>query len=62
MKLGAIFQYILEHLIDFQTISYDGNFVFQMRLKIFTGKTFAVQDCPWFVLYFEAIGAIIREI
>ena len=32
MKLAGIFQ-DLEHLYDFQTISYGGHFVFKMRLK-----------------------------
>ena len=34
MKLAVIFQY-LEHLYDFQTISYGGDFVFQNEAKIF---------------------------
>ena len=34
MKLAGIFQ-DLEHLYDFQTISYGGHFVFQNEAKIF---------------------------
>ena len=33
MKLAGIFQ-DLKHLYDFQTISYDGHFVFQNEAKI----------------------------
>ena len=34
MKLALIFR-DLEHLYDFETISYDGHFVFQTEAKVF---------------------------
>ena len=39
MKLAAIFQ-DLEHLYDFQTIGYGGNFVFQNEAKFFHRHVF----------------------
>ena len=39
MKQAGIFQ-DLEHLYDFQTISYDGHFVFQNEAKIFQRQVF----------------------
>ena len=39
MKLAGIFQ-DLEHLYDFQTISYGGHFVFQNEAKIFQRQVF----------------------
>ena len=39
MKLAEIFQ-VLEHLYDFQTISYGGHFVFQSETKIFQRQVF----------------------
>ena len=39
MKLAGIFQ-DLEHLYDFQTISYGGHFVFQNEAKIFHRQVF----------------------
>ena len=39
MKLAGIFQ-DLEHLYDFQTISYSGQFVFQNEAKILQRQVF----------------------
>ena len=39
MKLAAIFQ-VLEHLNDFQTISYGSHFVFQNVAKILQRQVF----------------------
>ena len=45
MKLAAIFQ-DLEHLYDFQTISYDGHFVFQNETKILHRMVITVINIP----------------
>ena len=40
MKLAGIFQ-DLEHIYDFQIISYDGHFVFQNEAKIYYQASFS---------------------
>ena len=45
MKLAGIFQ-DLEHLYDFQTISYGGHFVFQNEAKIFQIHVFIAIKIP----------------
>ena len=45
MKLAGIFQ-DLEHLCDFQTISYGGHFVFQNEAKIFQRQVFIAINIP----------------
>ena len=45
MKLVGIFQ-DLEHLYDFQTISYGGHFVFQNEAKIFQREVFIAINIP----------------
>ena len=45
MKLAGLFQ-DLEHLYDFQTISYGGHFVFQNEAKIFEGQVFIAINIP----------------
>ena len=45
MKLAGIFQ-DLEHLCDFQTISYDGHFVFQNEAKILQRQVFIAIYIP----------------
>ena len=45
MKLARIFQ-DLEHLYDFQTISYGGHFVFQNKAKIFQRQVFIALSIP----------------
>ena len=45
MKLAAIFQDI-EHLQDFQTISYGGHFVFQNEAKILHRQVFIAINIP----------------
>ena len=45
MKLAGIFQ-DLEHLYDFQTISYGGHFVFQNEAKIFQRQVFIAINIP----------------
>ena len=45
MKLAGIFQ-DLEHLYDFQTISYGGHFVFQHEAKIFQRHVFIATNIP----------------
>ena len=45
MKLAGIFQ-DLEHLYDFQTISYGGHFVFQNEAKIFQRQFFIAINIP----------------
>ena len=45
MKLAGIFQ-DLEHLYDFQTMSYGGHFVFQNEAKIFQRQVFIPINIP----------------
>ena len=45
MKLPGIFQ-DLEHLYDFQTISYGGHFVFQNEAKILQRQVFIPINIP----------------
>ena len=45
MKLAGIFQ-DLEHLYDFQTISYGGHLVFQNAAKIFQRQVFISINIP----------------
>ena len=45
MKLAGIFQ-DLEHLYDFQTISYGGYFVFQNEAKSFQRQAFIAINIP----------------
>ena len=45
MKLAGIFQ-DLEHLYDFQTISYGGHFVFQNEAKILHRQVFKAINIP----------------
>ena len=45
MKLAGIFQ-DLEHLYDFQTISYGGHFVFQNEAKILQRRVFIAINVP----------------
>ena len=45
MKLAGIFQ-DLEHLYDFQTISYGGHFVFTSEAKILQRQVFIVINIP----------------
>ena len=45
MKLAGIFQ-DLEHVYDFQTISYGGHFVFQNEAKIFQKQVFIAINIP----------------
>ena len=45
MKLAGIFQ-DLEHLYDFQTISYGGHFVFQNEAKILHRQVFIAINIP----------------
>ena len=45
MKLAGIFQ-DLEHLYDFQTISYGGHFIFQNEAKIFRRQVFIAINIP----------------
>ena len=45
MKLAGIFQ-DLEHLYDFQTISYGGHFVFQNEAKILQRQVFIATNIP----------------
>ena len=45
MKLAGIFQ-DLEHLYDFQTMSYGGHFVFQNEAKIFQRQVFIAINIP----------------
>ena len=45
MKLAGIFQ-DLEHLYDFQTISYGGHFVFQNEAKISQRQVFIAINIP----------------
>ena len=45
MKLAGIFQ-DLEHLYDFQTISYGGHFVFQNEAKILQRQVFIAINIP----------------
>ena len=45
MKLAGIFQ-DLEHLDDFQTISYGGHFVFQSEAKILHRQVFIAINIP----------------
>ena len=45
MKLAGRFQ-DLEHLYDFQTISYGGHFVFQNEAKMFQGQVFIAINIP----------------
>ena len=45
MKLAGIFQ-DLEHLYDFQRISYGGHFVFQNEPKIFQRQVFISINIP----------------
>ena len=45
MKLAGIFQ-DLEHLYDFQTIGYDGHFVFQSEAKILNRQVFIAINIP----------------
>ena len=45
MKLAGIFQY-LEHLHDFQTISYGDSFVFQNEAKILQRQIFIAINIP----------------
>ena len=50
MKIAVIFQ-DLEHFNNFQTIGYDGHFVFQNEATSFKGQKTAGQDFPWAVFY-----------
>ena len=45
MNLAGIFQ-DLEHLYDFQTISYGGHFVFRNEAKIFHRRVFIAINIP----------------
>ena len=45
MKLDGIFQ-DLEHLYDFQTISYGGQFVFQNEAKLFQRQVVIAINIP----------------
>ena len=45
MKLAGIF-HDLEHLYDFQTISYGGHFVFQNEAKSFQRQVFIAINIP----------------
>ena len=45
MKVAGIFQ-DLEHLYDFQTISYGGHFVFLNEAKIFQRQVFIAINIP----------------
>ena len=45
MKLAGIFQ-DLDHLYDFQTISYGGHFVFQNEAKILQRQVFIATNIP----------------
>ena len=45
MKLAGILQ-DLEHLYDFQTMSYGGHFVFQNEAKIFQRQVFIAINIP----------------
>ena len=45
MKLAGIIQDI-EHLYDFQTISYGGHFVFQNESRIFQREVFTAINIP----------------
>ena len=45
MKLAGIFQ-DLEHLYDFQTISYGGHFVFQNEAKTLQRQVFIAINIP----------------
>ena len=60
MMLAAIFQNF-EHLKDFQTISYGGNFVFQNEARIFHRQKICRPGLPRLFLHSEALGAMIRE-
>ena len=46
MKLAGIFKH-LEHLYDFQTMSYGGHFVFQNEGKIFQRQVFIAINIPY---------------
>ena len=45
MNLAAIFQ-VLDHLNDFQAISYGGHFVFQNEAKIIQRQVFIAVNIP----------------
>ena len=45
MKLAGIFQ-DLEHLYNFQTISYRGHFIFQNEAKILQRQVFIATNIP----------------
>ena len=45
MKLAGIFQH-LEHHYDFQTIRYEGHFVFQNKAKIMHRQVFIAINIP----------------
>ena len=46
MKLPAIFQDILEHFYDFQTIGYGSHFVFKNEAKILHRHVFIAINIP----------------